>query len=742
MSAEDGTATTEVENCSSESVHHRHSASDSRRDDMPCTSGSVLDFENGFSFENEAGSKRYPFVGDVYSVAWGVCGDTYNQHKNALFREFLFVSGSHGVTVHAFCKPNRNTETSRSASEGEFEQGGWVQWGPFVTLIQKKELEESSSSQHENNRNVEDVNTTNGNSERLSHELSRGIDSKIWFESFFTKVEDIESDGKRWTVFPEKSSFPCSTKVVSFPILNDNLPFMDVLSHNSLVNNEYLKENVCDEEGDIESDILSISFGVGMNSLYKCTRVFSSDSHYCVGFALTLRDHACVDQSDEERSVCKNVVLIARLDSLGIHWVSLVKLEENQDIGLLVEWADFRFCEDLLVSLNSSGLVVFHSATSGEYVAHLDILETCGHKPQLSLQEQDKDKYNKSVGGRVFNRLIVASQASLLAAVDEYGVVFVIPAGHSLVEGGQTYEKLLPDFQDLGLGMLAGWVVGGSDIGCQRVYCDFSGGQNCSLSFKRKGCLSFLDDDGNNALPKIQDQNLHGKGKHYTPSFSGFSAASEITNETPHESELESHPIRRIFLPTFRVNVDDSICFSPFGITRLIRRHNMKGQNRSQIVHFNLHAESAIRDDSCLSTEGEMFLLEGRNEVFVGDAVGCAFQGCLYLVTDSGLSLVLPSVSVSSSFLAIESMGYRQWSINSGVGYQVKDNLKMRESKQPCSPWILEVLDRVLLYEGIEEADRLCFENGKNNSWSIISGFYFHNCCLSSFYRKLKFSMR
>ncbi|KFK43664.1 hypothetical protein AALP_AA1G157000 [Arabis alpina] len=37
------------------------------------------------------------------SVAWGTCGDTYNRHKDPLFRELLFVSGNDGVTVHAFC---------------------------------------------------------------------------------------------------------------------------------------------------------------------------------------------------------------------------------------------------------------------------------------------------------------------------------------------------------------------------------------------------------------------------------------------------------------------------------------------------------------------------------------------------------------------------------------------------------------------------------------------------------------
>ncbi|KAL5555832.1 hypothetical protein UlMin_038068 [Ulmus minor] len=692
------------------------SVSGSERDNMPCTSGSVADFKNGSFFESDLRSINYPFVGDVNSVAWGVCGDTYNQHRDSIFREYLFVSGNHGVTVHAFCLPNQNTSITGAAQESKFEQGRWVEWGPSATLVQNN-IEEPSSSCHETNRNVQDVNTDRRNGESPhnvfddvgSDELSKGSASKIWLQSFFTKVEDIESDGKLWTRFPEKSSFPCSTEVVSFSIFGSTLPFMDfVPDSNSLSNKEDLQEKGHDSEvytsnmtshgSNLKSDILS-SFGVGTKSLCKCSRVFSSNSNNCIGFALSLVD---LDESGD--SMNKNLVLIAKLDSLGIQWVCRVKLEEHSKIGPLVEWIDYRFSDNLLACLNSSGLIFFHSAISGEYVAHLDIVQNCILKPLpeqeiLSLGADEKglkldkvhgrstDSYGDFSGRRKFNRLIAASHTSLLAAVDEYGIVYMISIGDCFAVGCHTYEKLLTHCQHLGHGMLVGWEVGGSDIGCQRVYSASSGSQ-----------------DSNN-LPMR-------KGKQYNSWLSGFSVTSEKTHGTVHDAESKLHLMRKVFLPSCRVTADDSICFSPFGITHLIRKRDMKAQKGTQIMHFNLYSESATRDDSCLIHGSEVFHLKEREKAFLGDAVGCTFQGCFYLVTGGGLSVVLPSISVSSNFLPIESIGYRQWSIKSGIEYEVKDSLEMRKSKEPCTPWSIEILDRVLLYESIEEADCLCFENG------------------------------
>lgn len=729
----DSTASNNLESNSDESLQSPGSSafcsqdltapggSDSGRGDMPCTSGSTRDFDNDFTFQREISkSKTYPFVGDVNSLAWGICEDTYNQHKDALFSEILFVSGKQGVMVHAFVESTGNVAGTRNALEGR-----WVEWGPSVSLVDNMGIEEPSSLSCEATGNI-DLNRANGNS----------VASKRWLQSFLTKVENVENNGSMLTRFPEKSLFPCSAKVVSFALFNSNLPILDFLSNTgSVPSMECRQERGHTSESDksvnlhltssgqhFKSEILSNIFGVGMNTSYKCSRVFSSNSHYFIGFIFTQTDPA----SDEsERSNKKNVLLVARLDRWGIQWVSSVKLDEGPKIRSVVEWTDFHFSDNLLVCLNASGLIVFYAVMSGEYVAHLDILETLGLYPQLDFQKQEtlsvgSERPSLQVDGvdykpvlqrgdysgrRIFKRLIAASHTSLIAAVDDYGVIYVISAGDYIPDKYYTNEKLLPHGQHLGLGMLAGWEVGGSDIGHQRVYSNISASQKSIIPSMKNERSSFLDDCGNNVLKQ------EGKG---SSCLSGFSASSKVTDQKCYDSEKKSHLMRNIFLPTYRFSEDDSICFSPLGITRLIKNHNLKDPRGSQIVHLNLHAEPAVHDDNFLNSGCEMVHLQGKEESFIGEAVGCTFQGCFYLVTEGGLSVVLPSVSISSNFLPVEVIGCRQLCINSGIGYPVKNAREIKESKQPWSPWSVEILDRVLLYESAEEADRLCLENGWN----------------------------
>ncbi|KAH9669492.1 Spatacsin C domain-containing protein [Citrus sinensis] len=730
-----------VENCYDGSLQDPCSSSLSRsdsKDDAPCTSGSVVDFDNGFSHErNFSRSNSYSFVSDVNSLAWGVCGDTYNQHKDTSFRELLFVSGDQCVTVHAFRHPSDISSKARRAMQDNFGQGRWVEWGPSSTLVHSVEVEESSSLFCEAPGDADDEYITNGNREN-SHDMHmearddeslRGVGSKRWLRSFFTKAETIKSDGGFWTRFPEESSFPESAKVVSFTIFDSNLSNLEIPANgNSVSLKEDRQENVLDLKKDVptnshlassslnfQSDVLPDLLGIDNNISFKCTRVFSRNSHDLLGFLLALVDPLSVSVRDgSERNRSKHAVLVSRLSSWGIQWVSAVKLEESLNGGSMIEWTDFCFTDELLVCLSSSGFIFFYAAMSGDYVAKLDIPSTYGLSLCSSLQEQEKlstaaDMQVKQedevcgtptchqhghFDGRMFKKLIAASHTTLLAVVDEYSVIYVIGGGDDILEKYSTSTKLLAHSSQLGLGMLVGWGAGGSDIGHQRVHSCFSSSHNHGFN-----------------------QIFHGKGRRKDIFLNGFSAASKTNDQTSCDSEAQLHLMRKIFLPTDRYAEDDCICFSSLGITRLAKKHHTKEQNGAKVVHFDLHMSSAVHDDSFLNPGLETFSLKGRKESSVVEAVGCTFQGCFYLVTEGGLSVVLPAISVSPNFLPIETIGYRQACINTGVGSQIKSNLEMEEFKQPWSPWKVEILDRVLLYEGPEEADRLCLENGER--WEL-----------------------
>uniref|UniRef100_A0A5B6Z0A7 Spatacsin C-terminal domain-containing protein n=1 Tax=Davidia involucrata TaxID=16924 RepID=A0A5B6Z0A7_DAVIN len=727
------------------------------RENISSTSESIkMVSDNDFSLEiNFSRSNNYPFVCDVNSLAWGICGDTYNQHKEASFRELLFVSGNHGVTVHAFCQPNKTSGMTKPIQDSEIVGGMWVEWGPSTALAHNTEELEHSSLDYEVPGDVMDVNRTNGTGENLhslcveagDDELSRSVSPKRFLRTFLTKVDTVKSDGKFWTKFPEKPSFPSSATVVSFNIFDSNSPLLDSMCHADFVSDkkESCNESVLDPaniiaaESDsslssviVKPDAPSNFLSGGMSSSYKCSRVFSSNSHHLIGFVITLVDPVSVNNSDIcEKNWSKILLLVARLDWRGIQWVCSVKLDESLGRGIVIEWTDFQFSDNFLICLNASGLIFFYGAITGEYIAHLDILQICGLHPQLSSPEQEKlfveiDLASRSAdiqnerdagangkssqrisdlfGKRMFRRLLVASHTSLLAVIDEYGVIYVLRGGDHMPGKYWSFDKLLPHFQHLGLGILVGWEVGGAEISHQRVFSSLSGCHNSNMESIRNKSSSFMDDMGNNALPRNQESYLKEKGGQYDSYMSGFSAASQTMDQRFHGSQLPSRLMRKIFLPTSRSSEDDIICFSPFGVTRLIKKHDGKDNKSSQLVHSDLHFDSAVNDDRCFNLQGW--------EASVGEAVGCTFQGYLYLVTERGLSVVIPSVSVSSNFLPIEAIGYRQPSISTGIGCQVGNLLEMKTLKQHWSPWKVEVLDRVILYEGPEEADCLCLENG------------------------------
>ncbi|GAB4847711.1 hypothetical protein Ancab_026773 [Ancistrocladus abbreviatus] len=690
---------------------------------------------NGCSVECGAShSNDHPFVSDVSSLAWGVCGDTYNLHNEAPFRELLFVFGGRGVTVHAF-RFDGNDEVLESSTEGEGGDGEWVEWGPASTS--PCDIEAQGGGTISGTDGVEESPCSWGETSDSSPKIPT---SKKWLRSFLTTVQTRECNGITRTLFPEKSVYPCSTKIVSFSLFNEDSSFPGFLScANSILCEGVGKqgtgyESIHDSHKTAELNNLDIkSDGSVTNSnSYKCCRVFSSNSYHFVGFIFTSVDTALSNGcniSDNSNS-WKKIVLVARLDFCGILWLCSVKLEPTT-MSRMAEWSDFQFSESFLLCLNASGLIFFYGTMTGEYVACLDISTIYGGRPQKQVQNQEKllvdrdliqmicpvqDKQNCDdrsalqnhdiVHMRKFRRLIVASHTSLLAVVDEFGIVYVTCSSHLVPEKHYPFEKWLPQYSSLGI--LAPWEVGYSDISCQRVSLAFSGCQGEDHSFTRRKKLSLSNDFGNEELQTVETWSLQGMVNQEDFNLSGFLDVSRknIEGFTRFRSRRF---MRNFFLPITKASADDTICFSSFGVTRLIRMRS-KGRKNYHIIHSNLHMNSTCCDDGRLNSRHQTSGLHIKQEALVGEAIGCIFQGCLYLVTRDGLSVVLPSISVSSDFHPVESIGYHTSKINQQTIHQVGDNLK--KWRQLWPPWKVEILDRVLLYEGPDEADCLCLENG------------------------------
>ncbi|KAK7399452.1 hypothetical protein VNO78_10634 [Psophocarpus tetragonolobus] len=701
--------------------------------DSPCTSGSDIHIDTNLAGITCSRSNSYPYISDVNSLAWACCEDGYDQHNDTSFREVLFVSGRCGVTVHAFPKLTKTKEMVQAMLEGNFRQGRWVEWGPIATL--------SFNSSH---------GVSGDPSVNLSGyggvELLRGSATKRYLESFFTKVETIVSDGVLSTKFPDNNEFPCSTKVVSFSIFDGSVSLNHLLKEKSVQNNENWLEqadtvkDASDSSSlnfsgsDTKLDCFSSVFGLAINGFYECPRVFSSASNSLVGFFLTLMRHASVNINDaHQQGRSRNLLLVAKLDSWGIQWVSMVKLDERINIEQAVEWMDFQFSDNLLVCLNSSGLIVLYSAMSGEYMTHLNVLQACGLNPHFDLHGLEKlysndDIYAKQKCGikdnvsdqlsdsfrRSFKRLVVASHTSLLAVVDECGVIYVISLG-VYIDKNYLSEKLLPCCLEYGLGMLVGWGIGGSVIDRQAVYSNLSRYfQSNDLSTKHETVTSSEKAVAGNALQKIIGCAFKEKGDSYGFYSSDFTATSKVNNGHKFlSSDAKSPVLRNIFVPNFRVCEDDSICFSPLGISIFSKKKCVKNQNGYQLTHFNLQVRLEAHDDNFLDSVYDVCHFNGKD--VIGEAIGCTFQGSFYFVREGGLSVYIPSISILSNFLPVEYIGYHQSNKDVGISVLLKDNLEIKEPTKRFSPWKAEVLDRVLLYEGTEVADQLCLKNG----WDI-----------------------
>ncbi|XP_048128224.1 uncharacterized protein LOC115744096 isoform X2 [Rhodamnia argentea] len=678
---------------------------------LPSTSGLATECDAEFFYRSSSPRDcGYPFISDVTSLAWGACGDTYSHHQDTPFKEFLFVSGRRGVTVHAFRRHDNSSERTKFMPESKFGEGRWTEWGPRTSTACT--TEPSRSSLEVSGDCTKGIEKMMGHYHKGSNkdESSSNMHSKRWLRSFFTRAETVEFDGNIWIQFPSGLSYPYSAEVVSFTIFDNNFSPPNAVSNGQYVGNtkEIQPETVPDPLDDasvssspnFQSNRLSNFLGVGLDCHYSCSKVFSSNSHYLIGFVLTSEDYSSISSNDASKRLgSRTFIVVLRLASFGIEWVSSVKLGEHLTMDLPGVWTDFCFSDSLVVCLAASGLISFYVAISGEYVHSLDIMQACGVSSRLNSSQQEihmgsrpqvkpvetfeamNHGSNHLNVNRKFTKLVAASFTSLLAAVDENGVIYVVSAANLLPAEYYLSALLPPHIHQLGT--LVGREVGSFDIGHSLVYPSVSRMQ-----------------DRNNGIKEIQKyQNWYSSGmRGQHDSSSTCSATSMITYESSHSLSLTSKCRRRVFLPMDGFKEDDCICLSPLGITRLAKKH-MSKQDGCQIMHCNLQVDSVVCNDQCMNTKTKPFNLRANEGGILGEAVGCTFQGCLYLVTQHGLSVVLPSTSVSSNMLP-ESIGYKYRSLGIEERYRL------------WSPWKLDVLDRVILYEGPKVADRLCLENG------------------------------
>ncbi|KAL9229664.1 hypothetical protein vseg_005107 [Gypsophila vaccaria] len=665
-----------------ENVNLETSSSTYRSESLENFPGSSESAEGGSRNEFSPGSKislcsTCPFIFDVKSLAWGLCGDTYKQQTEPPFREHLFVVGDCGVTIHAFRQLDDNDAVVQPPFEDENGIGKWVEWGP------------SSVSSIDSNI-TRDVSLPSMTSE------SEGSPSKRWLRSFLTSAETVESGGVIVTRFPEKLELPCSANVVSFLISFDESCLLDFYS-----DARSALDNGASEDRNLARSIT-----------YACVRVFSSSFCHLIGFVLST---GCESSTDPDFKKPDIVVIVALLDLYGLQWLYSIKLPQT-DMSTETEWVDFHVSDRFLISLDKFGSVLFHGATTGEYMAYLNVLQIYEVQPKqanvckngIDLTEGDMlreklDSARKFVSKHRFQRLIGAPYSSLFTVVDECGVAYVVCATDHVPDKYTVVDKLLPQY--LRLGHLGPWDVGCSDIGQEKIFSSHLVSEK-SVNSSLRSQKSYLSHD----LNGFQHQSVHSWRSQEMLnqddlSLHGFST---VLHNDDHNVSISHRQLcnRKLFLPIKRFDRADTISFTPLGISRLIRKKSLR-KERSCISHTSLYIESDCSDDNCLDLVNKTFDVQSVD----GDAIGCSFQGCLYVVTRNAISVVLPSVSLTSNFHPIHLMCGKALNTSEGAAHNLLSCFSFIEKKPIVSPWQVAVLERVILYEGPDEADHLCLQN-------------------------------
>ncbi|KAK6150525.1 hypothetical protein DH2020_015457 [Rehmannia glutinosa] len=475
----------------------------------------------------------------------------------------------------------------------------------------------------------------------------------------------------------------------------------------------------------LEDDSASNSKGGAGSSLYKCVKVFSNNSYQLVGFAFSMINSKPVNiRYVNDDNYSKVLISVARIVSWGIQWMYSAKLDEKLDRGPF-EWTDFTFSHRFLICLSTSGLISLYGATTGEYIASFDVVNISGPGYCLSSQEPENDAddlnqmrenlwhQNGSLAcKRRFKRLFAFPYSSLLGVMDECGVTYIMHTDNHVLEDYSSFENVFPHQYHPDLGILTGWEVGGAEIGYQRVLFHTSAPRDIGR-LPVQGRNSYrMDSLLSKEHPRDEDSNIKDWRSHYGSYTTTSFGTTHIMNQKKLLfPDFPSCLMRKVFLPPSRYSEDDVICCSPFGITRLIKRYSSE-KKWCQVVHSNLQLDFIVNDEINYRAQG--------SETSTNEAVGCNFHGFLYLVTEKGLSVVLPSISVPSDFFPVEAIGYNQPNCTSSLKSGAGNLMGIGRIKKPWSPWKVEILDRVLLYEGPEVAEKLCLENGWNMGISRI----------------------
>ncbi|XP_044339092.1 uncharacterized protein [Triticum aestivum] len=447
---------------------------------------------------------------------------------------------------------------------------------------------------------------------------------------------------------------------------------------------------------------------------WECLKVLPSSSGYLIGLVLTPNESV---NCEVHQHNAKNIlVAILELNHWGIQWNFVVDLQTAyDDVEPNPQWVDFQLSDIFLASINAVGFVAIWNAKTGHLISSFSVLDRCRidlEMPLPTVTNVGESTCVENVIGRMFKRLVLAPHSPLVAAVDEAGVVYVFYADDILNFKANAHEKFdEPSINHYG-NNFAAWETAGHEIGSQ-TFCSHQPIRQGSLN-PDKMVYDFSDRYNAGVVGARKRRKYCKCNENQVDSWpSGFSTTSQMKDVVTYPSTMVgSAHVRRVVLPPCR-SQENVISLSPFGLTRIFRSCNAEGHKHVKIIHTELLMASCSLDERDIDAGFlDRSLSYQKDFSFAGESAVCSFQGYLYLISQDNLSVVLPSVSVSSFSSRIDATQFWQPGFSGGSACNALNLLSVNRLRTRLEAWQIEVLDKALLYEGPSLADRLCWENG------------------------------
>lgn len=609
----------------------------------------------------------------VKSLAWGYCSDAFDDSS---FNEILVVSSDASITVHAFCRSRKSTLAANSTSDAKEMHGEWKEWRPTECSV----LEDGESG------------------------------PKNWFCSFLTTITASVSSGKYQARFPVKSLLPKSAEVVSFNIYDITLSFLKFwYSKCSL-------KTMAETDSESPRSFLS-SLPVAEASCscqWECLKVLSSSSGYLIGLVLTPNESvSCEAHASNAECI---LVAVLELNHWGIQWKFVADLQDVCDgIRPSPTWVDFQLSDVFLACLNTAGFVAIWNVKTGGLATSFSVLQQCRTDLEMPLRRMPivtnlggGNIPVENFVGRMFKRLVLASYSYLLAVVDEVGVVYVFYADDILNFKANVHENFDLPVMNHFADCFSTWEAAGREIG-SLSFCTNQSIQQGSLNVAK--LVPEFSGKNDIDIVRPRKRRKYRCNENEVDSWpSGFVTTGQMKVGVAYPHTNSSRFLRRIIVPPCR-SQQDVISLSPLGLTRIFKGSIEDGNGHVKIFHSELLMYSSSLGKGDIDV-GFMDKIFKKDSTFVGDSVVCSCQGYLYLITQYGLSVVLPPVSVSSFSSHGDAIKFWQPGPPAGSTCNALNLLSVDRSEKSWKTWQIEVLDRALLYEGPALADRLCWENG------------------------------